>query len=60
MTQSEDENAEIVDPSIRESKEKYIDEESISEETLVWAPEKRFCITVAPRTENRFKSFRRS
>ena len=39
--ESEDENGEIVDPSTRESEEKYIDEESISKETLVWAPKKK-------------------
>ena len=36
------------------------DRDPDSEESSVWAPEKRFPLAPAPRSENRFKSFRAS
>ena len=43
-----------------EESNKAEDRDTDSEEPSVWAPEKRFCLARPPRSENRFKSFRRS
>ncbi len=51
---NEDESEEQIDSSIIET------EEEDETKSLVWALEKRFNITPTPRSENRFKSFRRS
>jgi hypothetical protein len=57
--QSEAESEENVDISKGEIVD--IDEdETESEESTVWTPEKRFPIKYVPRSQNRFKSFRRS
>ena len=42
-----------------DNKKDQIDDETDSNESLEWAPEKRFHLAPTPRSENRFKSFRR-
>ncbi|CAF1251246.1 unnamed protein product [Rotaria sordida] len=58
-TESEEENEGQSDLSISENEEENQDETE-SDESLVWAPENRFGTPILPRTQNRFKSFRRS
>ncbi|CAF1547595.1 unnamed protein product [Adineta ricciae] len=61
--QSESESEETISTSKRGVVDEVVDEvddEIDSEKSEVWAPEKRFPIKVAPCSQNRFKSFRRS
>ncbi|CAF3860367.1 unnamed protein product [Rotaria sordida] len=44
----------------RETEEEEYDEETELDKSMVWEPGKRFNATLLPRSENRFKSFRRS
>ncbi|CAF5209323.1 unnamed protein product, partial [Rotaria magnacalcarata] len=63
-------NEEDDDQSESESEENFdtlkgdisveVDDEVDSKESLVWAPEKRFPVKPVARSQDRFKSFRRS
>ncbi|CAF1999488.1 unnamed protein product [Rotaria magnacalcarata] len=57
--ESENESEEQIDSHVTEDEEEREDEIEL-EEPPVWAPEKRFCTKFLSRSENRFKSFRRS
>ncbi|CAF1658774.1 unnamed protein product, partial [Rotaria magnacalcarata] len=57
--ESETESEEQVGSSIEEVEDEDEDERE-SEQSTIWAPEKRFNISPTPRSQNRFKSFRRS
>ena len=57
-TESENESEEESNPSVIETEEDG--DETESDTPSLWEPEKRFNITLLPRSENRFKSFRRS
>ena len=58
--ESENECGEQFDSSAKEIDEVGDENDIDLEESKIWAPEKRFGITFPSRTENRFKSFRRS
>ena len=55
-----DKSEEELDSCVRESENNDDIDETESEESLSWSSEKRFRITPKPRSNNRFKSFRRS
>ncbi|CAF4611882.1 unnamed protein product, partial [Rotaria socialis] len=57
--ESEAESEEQVGSSIEEVEDEDEDEREL-EKLRIWAPEKRFNILPAPRSQNRFKSFRKS
>ena len=57
---SKDEREEELDSCIRETEDNDDTDETEPEEPLIWSPGKRFRITALPRSNNRFKSFRRS
>ena len=59
LRSSDEENDNTISSQI-ESDEDEIESEGDTEESSVWAPEKRFNLTPTPRSANRFKSFRRS
>ncbi|CAF3851054.1 unnamed protein product [Rotaria sp. Silwood1] len=57
--ENEDASDQEFSSDTRETEEEY-DEETELDKSMVWESEKRFNATLLPRSENRFKSFRRS
>ena len=58
--ESEDDCGEQIDSFIEDTDGAMSENNTEIEESMIWSPEKRFRTTLPPRTENRFKSFRRS
>ena len=54
-----DESEEQFDRSVEDIDEQEDESDMEFNKSMIWAPEKRFGTKFSPRTENRFKSFRR-